>query len=61
MKRGRPACELSARSRATLYLAGVLGQRRGITLARSADRYLDQLATSRAHTSKLAGLRSAHW
>lgn len=38
-----------------MYKAGVLGQRRGITLARSADRYLDQdqiavLATQRFHT-----------
>lgn len=38
-----------------MYLAGVLGQRRGITLARSADRYIDQdeiavLGTERFHT-----------
>lgn len=37
-----------------MYLAGVLGQRRGVTLARSADRYLDQdliavLGTQRFH------------
>jgi HK97 family phage major capsid protein len=37
-----------------MYLAGVLGQRRGITLARSADRYLDSdeiavLGTERFH------------
>ena len=37
-----------------MYLAGVLGQRRGVTLARSADRYLDQdqiavLGTERFH------------
>lgn len=37
-----------------MYSAGVLGQRRGITLARSADRYLDQdqlaiRATERVH------------
>lgn len=37
-----------------MYLGGVLGQRRGITLARSADRYLDQdqiavLGTERFH------------
>lgn len=39
-----------------MYAAGVLGQRRGITLARSDDRYLDQdqiavLGTERFHTS----------
>ncbi|MCS3690938.1 phage major capsid protein [Bradyrhizobium elkanii] len=38
-----------------MYAAGVLGQRRGITLARSADRYMDSdqiavLATERFHT-----------
>jgi hypothetical protein len=38
-----------------MYLGGVLGQRRGVTLARSADRYLDQdqiavLGTERFHT-----------
>lgn len=38
-----------------MYLGGALGQRRGITLARSADRYLDQdqiavLGTERFHT-----------
>jgi HK97 family phage major capsid protein len=37
-----------------MYLGGVLGQRRGLTLARSADRYLDQdqigvLGTERFH------------
>jgi HK97 family phage major capsid protein len=37
-----------------MYAAGLLGQRRGLTLARSADRYLDQdqvaiLATERFH------------
>ena len=37
-----------------MYLGGALGQRRGITLARSADRYLDQdqiavLGTERFH------------
>jgi HK97 family phage major capsid protein len=37
-----------------MYLGGVLGQRRGVTLARSADRYLDQdqiavLGTERFH------------
>lgn len=39
-----------------MYLGGVLGQRRGITLARSADRYLDQdeiavLGTERFHVN----------
>ena len=38
-----------------MYAGAVLGQRRGITLARSADRYLDQdqiavLGTERFHT-----------
>jgi HK97 family phage major capsid protein len=38
-----------------MHLAGVLGQRRGVTLARSADRYLDSdqiavLGTERFHT-----------